>query len=77
MTFRCPQTNTGIAYFDTVSLRRIDIPTFDPHEGSLIGWMKIPDWTDGVIDTLIKLGADATNYISIEADSNSCDHISL
>jgi len=45
---QCPDASGGVVYFDTVSVRRTDIPTFDPHEGSLIVWAEIASavWTD-------------------------------
>ena len=56
-------TDTHFAYFDTVSLRRTDIPTFDPHEGSMIAWAKVASgaWTDGIARHMMTIQADAKN----------------
>ena len=73
MGLYCPDTDGGVAYFDTVSLRRTDIPTFDPHEGTILTWAKVPDWTDGIISWPVYLGVDAfENAIAIsKRDTNN------
>lgn len=65
--FWCPATDTAFCYFDTVSLRRTDVPTFDPHEGSMIVWAKVPigAWTDNTTQYLIGIGANAQNSLGM------------
>jgi len=59
----CPDTDTGVCYFDTVSVRRTDIPAFDPHEGSIVVWAKNPDWTRAANGYLFTISSDTQNRI--------------
>jgi hypothetical protein len=64
----CPDTDTKIAYFDTVSLRRTDVPTLDPHEGSYIGWVKADGagvWTDATLRAFALIQASIDDYIQV------------
>ncbi len=62
----CPDTDTHFVYFDTCSLRRTDIPTFDPHEGSIIVWPKVDDWEDGAIGYFCNISVNISNFVSIQ-----------
>ena len=75
--FYCSATAAHDSYFDTTSLRRTDIPTFDPHEGSILAWAKITNWADGVAGYLLYLSADANNYMLVRkaAANNQVDFI--
>lgn len=66
ISLKCPGTDGGVCYFDTVSLRRTDVPTFDPHEGSLIVWAKVDGagvWSDNADRNIALIRADAQNRL--------------
>ena len=59
--------NGALAYYDTVSLRRTDIPSFDPHEGAIFIWTKASAglWAGADAKHMLGVYVDPENYIYI------------
>ena len=64
--FRCPNTNTGITYFDACEVRRMD--GFLGDQGAVIIPAQVANvgvWADGIARQIIQVGADGSNYLFI------------
>ncbi len=71
ITFQCPATDTGDAYFDSSEVRSAD--GFDGDEGTIAAWAKAADadvWTDATVRYIMDLRVDGNNVARMYKHSN-------